>query len=297
MNKKSNFCCWLCNSRCLFLVKKNNSKKVISAASFKITDLDYGITLDIYKCKDCGFMQCPDSGNLVAYYRNMSDPQYEDSSDSRAIQSRNIIKLFNTKLKIKNKTLFDIGAGSGILILEAEKLGVIASGIEPSTSLAKIANNKGADVYCGTLPLMNIKNKYDLITMIDVIEHVNNPIRLLKEASKIMHKKSIGILVTPDRSSFVAKLLGWKWWHYRVAHVGYFNNSNLHLALKSAGLKIVSKTRPTWYFPLDYLFIRAMRYLPKSLRLTPPNFLKNCTIPLNLRDSTCVIFQRENNRS
>ena len=50
-----------------------------------------------------------------------------------------------------------------------------------------------------------------------------------------MAKDGIGMMVTPDINSFFARIMGKKWWHYRVAHIGYFNRKSLNILLDRAG--------------------------------------------------------------
>jgi hypothetical protein len=135
-----------------------------------------------------------------------------------------------------------------------------------------------------------IRGYYDVVTLIDVIEHVTNPVELLCDVGKVLESDGIGILVTPDVGSVMAKLLGYRWWHFRVAHIGYFDCKTLNMALTKAGLKPLETFRPTWYFGSDYLMERVNRYVPTAFRLPVPRFLKHIKLPLNLFDSLCVIF-------
>ncbi|MGH8605691.1 MAG: methyltransferase domain-containing protein, partial [Gammaproteobacteria bacterium] len=99
-------------------------------------------------------------------------------------------------------------------------------------------------------------------------------------------------VVTPDVSSIVARLMGPKWWHFRIAHIGYFNRHNLMLALARAGLDPIEVGRPGWYFSADYLVERVNHYLPRSLHLPTIPRMRKLTVPLNLRDSLYVIFRK-----
>jgi hypothetical protein len=44
--------------------------------------------------------------------------------------------------------------------------------------------------------------------------------------------------------------MGYKWWHYRIAHIGYFDRATLDLAQANSYLVGTGFYRPTWYFPL-----------------------------------------------
>ena len=73
---------------------------------------------------------------------------------------------------------------------------------------------------------------FDIISLVDVIEHVNTPADLLQHIHAALAPDGVFILVTPDVKSLAARILGYKWWHYRFAHIGYFNKKNLSMLLQ-----------------------------------------------------------------
>lgn len=264
----------------------------LSSAAFRITDANYGHTAAIYRCDACGFLECPEIHDPLDFYESMEDEGYEHSAPARALQARMLLRNLSPYLTMPNPGLLDIGAGSGILVEEAKAAGFRAEGVEPSVWLQTRAANKGLTVHRGVLPHPDVRPPYDVVTLVDIVEHVTDPVALLRNAREMMAEDGVGLLVTPDVNSLAAHLLGWKWWHYRVAHVGYFNRKTLGLALAEAGLRPLAISRPKWYFPADYLADRLMRYLPPVLRMPVPRSLSRVTIPLNLFDSLAVVFTK-----
>ena len=167
-------------------------------------------------------------------------------------------------------------------------MGWRAEGIEPSRWLQKTAADRNLPVSLGTFPHPEVHGPFDVITLIDVVEHVPNPVELLVHIRQALGDGGIAVIVTPDVGSIAARILGWRWWHYRAAHIGYFKKSNLLLALERAGMKAVLVKRPGWFFTADYLWVRTHRYLPRFLRVSPPEFLRRVVVPLNLRDSWLI---------
>ncbi|MCZ6673896.1 MAG: class I SAM-dependent methyltransferase, partial [Verrucomicrobia bacterium] len=258
---------------------------------FAITDAHYGQTSAVYQCSSCGFMQCNDLPDVLSYYEQLEDQAYENSRNERFLQSEALLR----KLKKYQKSgkLLDVGAGSGILVEAAIKSGYDATGIEPSTWLQEQAVKQNLPVTKGILSDVPEEKKYDTITVIDVIEHVADPIGLLKEVGARLKEQGVAMIVTPDCRSWFARILGRKWWHFRMAHIGYFNKKTLAMACRKAGLEIVSQNRPGWYFTIDYLWVRFMQYFPSWLRLRPLNWMKRITVPLNLRDSLLIIVKHQ----
>ncbi len=60
----------------------------------------------------------------------------------------------------------------------------------------------------------------DIITSIDVLEHVFDPVNLLRGINHFLSEDGLAIMVTPDRKTFFASLLRWRWWRYRIAYIG-----------------------------------------------------------------------------
>ncbi len=282
MNRTPENRCWVCGHDGGRQVKAG-SRRQPSADDFRITDASYGVTADIFQCDACGFLYCPRLHNPLDHYASMEDSEYEATRQQRALQFARLLS--KIPAVAPGKRLLDIGAGSGILVEEARKRGCEAIGIEPSVYLASAARQRDLPVIEGSFPNDAIAGQFDVITLIDVIEHVDNPLEILNSARQLLAPDGVCVLVTPDVGSVAARLLGWRWWHFRVAHIGYFNERTLALLLRNGGLQSIASWRPGWFFPADYLATRAIGYLPKRLRFSPPVWFGKVVVPLNLRDS------------
>ncbi len=286
--------CWVCGSGDVKLAKEGNLPRNLDSDAFRITDSDYGRTADIYACASCGFQMCHGFKNVLEFYESMDDAQYEATRDQRAIQARRLVSHI-AKWKPSGR-LLDVGAGSGILVEAALEAGFDAEGVEPSRVLQQEAERRKLPVQLGVLGQAKVKPSYDLVCLVDVIEHVPNPVQLLRDIKDVVSGGGVLLVVTPDVGSVAARLLGWKWWHYRIAHIGYFNRKTLERALTEAGFEVDSMTRPTWYFPVSYLCERLSTYLPKFMRFRPPSRIGRMTVPLNLFDSYCAIAVKPRER-
>jgi hypothetical protein len=87
-----------------------------------------------------------------------------------------------------------------------------------------------------------------------------------------------------------------KWWHYRPAHIGYFDLDTVRLSLRRSGLYPVSIGRPTWYLPMDYLVSRVASYLSIGNKIAMPKLFSRIKVPINLQDSLLVVFRRTDAR-
>ena len=284
--------CWVCNGKDFTLRKQSDIKENLNSTNFAITNFEYGKTGELQQCVSCGFIQCADLDEVVKYYVDLEDTEYENTRRERKLQEERLVRYF--KRYKDTGTLLDIGAGNGIMVEIATESGYHAEGIEPSKWLQKKAQNLGLLVHQGIFPHPKTPGPYDVITLVDVIEHVTEPGSLLCDIKNALAHNGIFVLVTPDVNSYVAKILGFKWWHYRIAHIGYFNKKNLTQLLVASGFEITNITRPSWYFTLKYLGVRFLSFFPKFLRFPMPDFLERITIPVNLRDSLLVVCKKDN---
>lgn len=283
--------CWVCDSESLRVVKKSDFTDGLDYTNYAITNSDYGKTGELSKCLNCGFIQCSKENNVIHFYEDLVDTEYENTREERKLQEIKILKLIQ-KIKPSGK-LLDIGAGSGIMVESALEMGYEAEGIEPSRWLQKQAVKRSLPIHLGIFPMERLSKNYDIITLVDVIEHINNPKQLLIDINKHLDENGIFIVITPDVDSLMAKFLKWKWWHFRVAHIGYFNKKTLARIAQDTGFEQVKAIRPSWYFRIEYLVERAYQYLPKILRIPLPRFFKKIVVPVNLRDSLLVIYKKQ----
>jgi len=283
--------CWICGSPELQLIRPSPLAEALNNDVFKITDAHYGVTAAIYRCASCGYRECPDIGDVLPFYEGMEDPDYEKTRAPRAVQAQKLLDIL-AKHGTDRGRLLDVGAGCGILVEEALRLGYAATGVEPSVWLQKLAEKQKLPVVRGSIRDANIAGQFDAVTVIDVIEHVNDPVALMRDVAAKLAPGGVAMVVTPDVDAFFPRILGWKWWHYRIAHISYFNLKTLDMALEQAGLKRYAAFRPTWYLPCDYLIKRLQSYLPKWLHFPLPRFVSGMTVPVNLFDSWLVLAHK-----
>ena len=227
----------------------------------------------------CGFLQCMDAVDVLSHYVEMSDGLYVATSEARRRQMQSLLRSI---IKFKeNGRFLDVGAGIGLLVEEACKLGFDAEGVEPSRALQAAAVARHLPVHLGVIPSGEISGPYDIVSAIDVIEHVDKPLDLLRAIRDLLATDGIGVVVTPDVGSITARVMGWNWWHFRPAHIGYFERHTISLSLAHAGLSPITIDRPTWYLPMDYLVSRVASYLPGGNKVAMPKVLGRINVPIN----------------
>jgi len=105
--------------------------------------------------------------------------------------------------------LLDVGCGEGSVSLELQKRGFEVVGIDFSSVAVKKAKDKGInalelDVDKDGIPFEN--NFYDVVWAGDVVEHVFDPIFLLKEIERVIKKTGIILITVPNEMNLTRRV-------------------------------------------------------------------------------------------
>jgi len=278
--------CPLCQSPRIALFKKGTIvPENISSADFKITDSHYGSRWTFYSCRDCGFVfanPAPAKATIAEFYASLADEEYSQEDEGRGRNFSTVLKRLRPYAPPGSR-LLDVGAASGIFLNLARKAGFQVTGIEPSAALVADAEKLfGLKLFCGTVEQFIANEKFAVITVLDVLEHVTDPGDFLTVLSRVLAPGGMLVIVTPDISSLAARIMGGRWWHYRVAHLNFFNRRSLARILGDRGFTIVLRKRFAWNFSVYYLLTRLLPFL-KGRALQKP--LKKLHLKLQLCDS------------
>ena len=139
----------------------------------------------------------------------------------------------------------DIGCGSGRLVWAFQQLGHKASGNEASRDAVTAGNE-----FCGgalsAAPLKDalaaLPAKVDLFTCFHVLEHLADPLAVLRTATKFLSPLGALCLEVPNSQCFQTAMHGPKGdpTFYFPAHLHYFSPTSLLEMLEEAGLKVIS---------------------------------------------------------
>jgi len=137
--------------------------------------------------------------------------------------------------------VLDIGCSYGYLLKKLEENGFDTYGIDVSKESieeAKKLTNAKLKVISAEARLPFESDFFDVITMFDVIEHIKNYETSLKEAYRILKKKGLLLIITPNSRSILRFLLGKNWsWYKDPTHVNIFSEKRLRAMLKVIGFK------------------------------------------------------------
>ena len=143
-------------------------------------------------------------------------------------------------LQISGKVL-DVGCGRGLVLQELSRLGHECYGIERSHLAASRAKRiPKLQIY--TDPLENcgfISSTFDLALLWHVLEHLEEPGRILVQIREILKPGALLVLEVPNFSSWQARAFGKYWFHLDIPrHLYHFSQEGIVLLLKANGYTV-----------------------------------------------------------
>ena len=225
----------------------------------------------VYRLDDYSLLKCLNCG--LVYIDHL--PQKKQEINERLYSSEEFKKRyfkgklflkrwFNGKLKNIEKLMpgkgrvLDIGCSYGFFLEAAQKRGWDIYGVEMNPIAGDYLSGKFGDkVFIGRLEDSGFHpNFFDVITLWDVLEHIDNPLQFLGKCKALLKKGGFICIQAPNIDSFIARKKGKDWdWLNPGDHLYYFNPSTLAKLIEAVGLDVVKVAtwQPVEYF-IDSLF-------------------------------------------
>lgn len=251
-------------------------------------------------CKKCGFTFLPQEHMMdIKRYASAVDPLYKRQIDQRLRNATELLKRFKD-LKSGMK-LLEIGCSCGVLLKSArDNFGLKVCGVEPSTWAARYASEQfGLEIHKTYIEDAQFSEEsFDVVILADVIEHLENPRRVLERVRDILKPGGQLLLLTPDIGSLTARLAGRFWWGILDEHNFYFSRKTLNLLLKECGFDVISCqsfgrifSLKDWVFKLSQYHSFLYRSADWLVRLLG---ISNLPFHLNLGDQmVCLSIKNE----
>lgn len=211
----------------------------------------------IVTCRGCGLqfkIAARPEVPLDAYYADTALYQFRDDEAEADKEFGQILDIVGRRAA-PGARLLDIGSGPGNFLRAAVRAGYRATGVELNPGLAELARQaSGAEVIAGdalALPslLAGREGGFDVVTMLDLIEHVLDPVRLLREAASFLKPGGVLLVYTPNHAGLIVRTAalirtltlgraeGPLRGIYDCDHIVFFTPGTLRDAVRRAGLQ------------------------------------------------------------
>jgi 2-polyprenyl-6-hydroxyphenyl methylase / 3-demethylubiquinone-9 3-methyltransferase len=112
----------------------------------------------------------------------------------------------HSRTPLEGKTALDVGCGAGLLAEPLARLGATVTGIDAAPELIAVAREHAAamrleiDYRAGDV--QELEGQFDLVTCMEVIEHVADPAAFLKAVAKRLAPVGLLVLSTPNATAW-----------------------------------------------------------------------------------------------
>ncbi|WP_316189675.1 class I SAM-dependent methyltransferase [Bradyrhizobium sp. SZCCHNS1054] len=228
--------CLICGGR-LGTIAEN-----LSAGSSR-ADILYPFTL--FECSRCRHVQKDvgpeyqahlDGVYRVAYTLPGGGRKSNISNGKVVSREKALARALGSLLAPKSEgAVLDVGTGAGYLLAafaeELPQFDIVGHDLN-SEKEQFIRANGATDFYSGSLE--NIPKKFDLITLNHVLEHLPDPVTVLKQASGLLKPDGYLAVVVPCFQSVYTDF-------FFLEHCSHFTESSLNVVSALAGLSIVNR--------------------------------------------------------
>ena len=161
----------------------------------------------------------------------------------------------------KGYHFLDFGCGVGDFCKYMQGFGWISEGVELSEYARQRATENGVSVY-ETLKETDPRG-YDIISAINVLEHVPNPKEVIEELKSHLSVGGVLAIQVPNDFSALqeivkAKALGREYWVSVPDHINYFNFESLISLLQQCGMEVVYRMST---FPMEWFVLFGDNYI------------------------------------
>lgn len=186
----------------------------------------------------------PDKEKLSGYYESEEYISHTDSKKTFTDKIYQAVKKFMLLKKLKwiekkypsKGRLLDIGAGTGDFLYEAKKREWKINGIEPSEKARTLALEKGVKLSID--PDGFTSNKFDVITLWHVFEHVYDLKVQLLELEHLLKPGGLLIIAVPNFKSYDAQYYKENWAAFDVPrHLWHFSRKSFKYLMEGTGFK------------------------------------------------------------
>lgn len=274
--------CWVCDGRTL--TREHDAILDLEVYREQHPELAAysGEVVWFRKCGACGFTQPERLPSLPGFFDRLYDqlwsPEWvrqEFESDYKDLIFRTILAGLDRRTPAKGR-LLDIGAHAGRFIHLAQQAGWSPEGIELNPRTASFAAARtGLTVHSMNVTETPLAERtYGAITLIDVLEHVPDPVTLLSGAAAALEPRGWIVVKVPSgpaqRQKERARAFLHRGYHPRLAdnlvHVNHFSPDALRASFRRAGLTTITvEVAPPELPPVQNLRATASNLLRRSL--------------------------------
>lgn len=238
------------------------SDEAFSAAVFSARRPPDGLHYRIVRCRSCGLLRSdpiapPEA--LENLYRHSNVGYVEEIPNLRRTYGRYLDLV--VKLGARNRSILEIGCGSGFLLEEAARRGFShRRGVDPAQSSIEVEGILHEDFRPGLFPPAT----FDLIVGFQVMDHMPDPVATLRLAHDLLAPGGFILLLHHNAAAVSARLLGRRSPIVDVQHTFLFTLDTTRRILQDSGFTVVHVGRAINWVSVQH--VNHLMPLPRRIR-------------------------------
>ena len=226
-------------------MERSENKKCYICGSSEIEDTGYSLrddeSIKVLRCKRCSLVFLSSFEHINKdFYKDgkMHSGNFDHKRWLEASYDDDRRRFLMLKKIIKGKKLLDFGCGAGGFLMMAKDYASKVAGVEKQDALRALFNEKNLDIFDNP---DEIHDKFDVITMFHVLEHLPDPKSVIKELLNKLKDDGKLIIEVPNEDDALLSLYACKkfadFTHWSC-HLYSFNRKTLKKLLEDTRIEI-----------------------------------------------------------
>lgn len=253
----------------------------MNKSKFKLSVKDHSVSQEVFQLlynEDYRMLETfpkPSLEKMPEYYQSSDYISHTDSERNLFEKTYQFIKRISLERKLKlinaytfkDKTLLDIGCGTGDFLRIAQENKWDVTGIEPNQKAREIANKKINGQVFNIDSLTEFQNgSFQIITLWHVLEHVYDLQNHIKTIKDLLKKDGAIIVAVPNYKSFDANYYKEFWAAYDAPrHLWHFSQESIKKLFGEIDMS-VQEIKPM-LFDAFYVSLLSEKYKTKRMNI------------------------------
>jgi 2-polyprenyl-3-methyl-5-hydroxy-6-metoxy-1,4-benzoquinol methylase len=240
---------------------------------------------DVIQCSSCNTRSThPQPSNLDPYYPSLYRRYHKIVEGVLNFFYRKKAAKWSREFSQPGAVL-EVGCGGGLMLKAFKEAGWEVEGIERTPEMSMQAEALlGQPIHACNLSDLQVGRKFELVVLFQVLEHIDDPLPLLRECASRLSENGKLIVAVPNQASWQARIFGAKWFHLDVPrHLFHYSPKSLENVFVLSGLKLDSLEYSSFEHDpygwiqsaLNVVYEKPNRLTRCLMRLDKPLFIKD----------------------
>ncbi len=242
------------------------ANKLLHHQSFVVPVIDEELSYDIVLCEQCGFIYAdniPNQSELDLFYTTAQHHLHSIDVPS-GLSSIHAAFFSYIKKNIPAKNLsnvLDVGSSMGHFLNYFKVAGIEhILGLEPSLAARALAKKHyNIDVISNNLEQFHSEDKYKVITLCGVLEHINQVKQTIDKLNTLLDDSGYVFIAVPDAASFGKTKLKEPYLEFALEHINFFTKTSLKNIFISQGFELLACKSEYYDFYNNYYLLAIFK--------------------------------------